>query len=462
MSDVQQTEREPVSVLLVDDEENILKSIQRLLMDEEDIEITTATSGEEGLKLLPGLTNLGLIVSDQRMPGMGGAQFLEKARDIKPDASRIILTGYADVTAAVDAINKGGAWRYLAKPWNDEELVRVFREGLERFRFTIENRRLNALVLKQNLELEEWNSNLKGRVLEQTTAIRTKNEELHLLLKKVKDDYNSIIAAFSGLVEMHGGRLRQHSRNVAELSVNAARELGIAGDELETIRIAALLHDVGKIGISERILILPQESMNADDSREYRQHPIRGQVAIDTIEDLRPAGLFIRHHHENFDGSGFPDRLAGDAIPLGARIIAYANHVDKAADSCCGDDIASQALVKAGFQAGKLLDPSLQKVFRKVALFTYFSISDPLSQVAGKGAKVASLELETDERGLVERELAPGELESGMLLSQDFRSGSGILLLRRGITLDESTLTAIRRNYRLDAPPHGVYVLMKH
>jgi len=143
MSGTEQTENEPVSILLVGDEENILRALQRLLMDEENIEITTATSGEEGLKLLPSLTNLGLIVSDQRMPGMTGALFLEKARDINPDASRIILTGYADVTAAVDAINKGGAWRYLAKPWNDDELVRVIREGLERYRIVIENRRLS-------------------------------------------------------------------------------------------------------------------------------------------------------------------------------------------------------------------------------------------------------------------------------------------------------------------------------
>jgi len=149
VSDAKQTEQEPVMILLVDDEENILRSIQRLLMDEEGIGITIATSGEEGLKLMPDLANLGLIVSDQRMPGMTGALFLEKARDINPDASRIILTGYADVTAAVDAINRGGAWRYLAKPWIDDELVQVIREGVENYRNIIENRRLTALALKQ-------------------------------------------------------------------------------------------------------------------------------------------------------------------------------------------------------------------------------------------------------------------------------------------------------------------------
>jgi len=214
MSDAVQAEHEPVAVLLVDDEENILRSIQRLMMDEEDVEIVTATSGEEGLKLIPGLANLGLIVSDQRMPGMTGALFLEKAREINPDATRIILTGYADVTAAVDAINRGGAWRYLAKPWNDEELVRVIHEGLERYRIIIENRSLNALVLKQNQELDEWNSSLKQRVFSQTAEIRKKNEELHEVNRQVKgaidrmmsvDHTRHALAAAIARVELESG-----------------------------------------------------------------------------------------------------------------------------------------------------------------------------------------------------------------------------------------------------------------
>src|SRR5665647_853294 len=223
MSDVTKTEHEPVSVLLVDDEENILRALQRLLMDEENIDISTATSGEEGLKLIPGLSNLGLIVSDQRMPGMDGALFLEKARGINPDPSRIILTGYADVTAAVDAINKGGAWRYLAKPWNDEELVRVIREGLERYRIIIENRRLNALVLKQNQELEEWNNSLKQRMMIQTTAVRKKNEELKLANARLKSAFEGVIASFSELISMRDKGSRRHGQNVSTLVRHAAQ-----------------------------------------------------------------------------------------------------------------------------------------------------------------------------------------------------------------------------------------------
>lgn len=429
-----------IHVLLVDDEENILKSLKRLLMDEE-FELHTAASAEQGLAALTGLDNVGLIISDQRMPGMGGAEFLQQCREVTPDALRILLTGYADINATIDAINKGGAFRYISKPWNDEELVQTIRDAIRQYALLMENRRLNGIVRQQNEELQEWNKNLKARVLEQTTAIRQKNDELRDLLQKVKGNYDAIIAAFSGLVEMHGGKLRQHARNVAELAVNAARQLGIGDGELETIRIAALLHDIGEIGIPERVLTMPRDAMNADESREYQQHPIRGQVALDVVEDLRPAGLLIRHHHENFDGSGFPDGLAGDAIPLGARIIAYADCLDKASETCAGD-VADLALAKTGILVGTNLDPSLRKAFGKVAGRTYFSIGD-------------------DKKELVEVELDVQELRPGMPLSRDVRSGSGILLLSRGIELDDTMLESIKRNYRIDAPNHGVFVLLK-
>jgi response regulator RpfG family c-di-GMP phosphodiesterase len=428
-----------INVLLVDDEENILKSLQRLLMDEE-FEIHTAGSGDEGLALLMELTNVGLIVSDQRMPGMNGAEFLGRTREIAPDAMRILLTGYSDITATIDAINKGGACRYVAKPWNDGELLLIIRDAVRQYSLIAENRRLNEIVRQQNEELQEWNRNLKGRVLEQTTAIRQKNEELRDLLKKVKENYTEIIAAFSGLVELQSGKHKQHARNVAELSVNAAKELGISGDDLESIRIAALLHDIGEIGIPERILIMSPDAMNADELRQYQQHTVRGQMAIDAIEDLRPVGRLIRHHHENFDGGGFPDRLSGDAIPVGARIIAFADCLDRASETCAGD-VADLSLVKAGFLLGKRLDPALQAAFRKVAKYTYFSMGD-------------------ERKELVEMELDPRELKEGMLLARDVSSGSGILLLSRGITLDEIKLAAIKRNYQLDAPSHGVFVMV--
>ena len=129
MSDVPQR----VTVMLVDDEENILHSLQRLLMDE-DYDIVTATSGEAGLEKLKTLENVGLIVSDLRMPVMDGAEFLKRSRELFPDAQRVYLTGLSDVKAALAALTAGGARRYLSKPWDDNALITAIREQVELYR----------------------------------------------------------------------------------------------------------------------------------------------------------------------------------------------------------------------------------------------------------------------------------------------------------------------------------------
>ena len=209
-----------VTVLLVDDEENILRALQRLLMDE-NFSIETAASGEAALEKLQALENVGLIVSDQRMPGMNGAEFLGRSREIAPDAVRILLTGYSDVSATIDAINRGGASRYLSKPWNDDELVQTVRDAVRQYALMAENKRLNGIVAKQNDELQEWNSNLKERVLQQTTAIRKKSEEAQAALERSRSSYHGIIDTLSSLVELRGKRTHQHSRNVAQLAVRS-------------------------------------------------------------------------------------------------------------------------------------------------------------------------------------------------------------------------------------------------
>jgi len=161
---IRNTETLPLKALFVDDEENILKSLRRLLADE-DMEVLTATSGEQGLEILRCKGDIGLIVSDQRMPGLTGVDFLREARDIAPDAVRIMLTGYADISATIDAINKGGTYRYISKPWDDEELVMTIREALSHYRLAAENRKLWGIVNRQN-------GSLKGTIL----------KILHLLL----------------------------------------------------------------------------------------------------------------------------------------------------------------------------------------------------------------------------------------------------------------------------------------
>jgi putative nucleotidyltransferase with HDIG domain len=425
------------NVLLVDDEENILKSLKRLLM-EEDMDIITATSGEAGLEILRNTPGVGLIVSDQRMPGMTGAEFLEKSRDIVPDAFRIMLTGYADINATIDAINKGGAYRYLSKPWDDGEMLRTIRDAVRQSRLLSENKRLSALVEKQNEELKTWNSSLKSRVLEQTAAIRSRNEELGSLNNRLQQDYGNCLKTFSGLIELRDRGLKSHSRNVTRLSVAIAGELGLSPEETEVIRVGALLHDIGKIGVPDLLLHKDLEAMSPDELQDYRNHAVRGQAAIDSILDLRGAGVLIRHHHENFDGTGYPDRLAGSHIPLGARIISLADFIDRSLASHRVDNAIERSLHMAKEESGRMFDPELYPCLKR--------------QVDGI---YGELLIRT---GMVEMEAQINELREGMVVAREVRSGTGILLLGVGESLDLAKIQALRRYNLIDPPKRGILV----
>ncbi len=437
MDDKPENER-PVQVLFVDDEENILRSLKRLFMDEP-FGIVTADSGEKGLEILRKTSNIGLIVSDQRMPGLSGVEFLEKAKNITPQAMRIVLTGYADVNVAVNAINKGGAYKYITKPWTDEDLVRSIKEAVDIYLLKKENQELTETVKKQNEQLQRWNAQLEYDVQKQTIEIQKKNNELGRLNESLKKNFDNSIAAFSGLMELRDKRAQSHSKNVAEIAINVAKAMELPDKDIEDINVAALLHDIGKIGISDSLLQKDPEQMNLEELAEYKLHPIRGQTAIDSIEDLRSAGILVRHHHEWFNGEGFPDRLKGlQEIPAGAMIIAMADFIDRTISNYWDDDAVEFALGKARKELGRRFDPKVYPFIEKSVKKLYSGGMPRLD--------------------LVEVEMADKDLQPGMILSKDARSGTGLLLLRKGTKLDDKNIQALKRYYRLDPSSSGVFV----
>jgi len=181
----------PIRVLFVDDEGNILRSIKRLFM-EESYEVLTTNSGEKALELLKDGQDIGLIVSDQRMPGMLGVDLLKQASEISPDTLRIILTGYTDINAAIDAINKGGAYQYITKPWKDDELIQIVRDAVYRYSLIRENKRLTEIVKRQNEELKQWNDQLQYRVQEQTIEIRESEQKFRKLFDEAPVGYHEV------------------------------------------------------------------------------------------------------------------------------------------------------------------------------------------------------------------------------------------------------------------------------
>ncbi|MFW8601421.1 response regulator [Desulfobacterota bacterium M19] len=164
-------------ILFVDDEENILKSLARLFIDE-DYEVHTATSGREGLDLINNGLRPAVIISDQRMPEMNGAEFLHRVRELLPDSIRLVLTGYADIKSAVEAINQGGVYRYILKPWDDEELRNTISEAIKLVALKAENTRLNKELMDKNIQLEQINEHLEEKVRQRTAELEGKVREL--------------------------------------------------------------------------------------------------------------------------------------------------------------------------------------------------------------------------------------------------------------------------------------------
>ena len=329
----------------MDDEENVLRSLKRLFVSE-DYEVFTAASGSDGLAVLKEI-EVPVIVSDQRMPVMTGAEFLEKSRQFSPDAVRIILTGYADVEAAIGAINRGGAYRYVSKPWNDSDLLHVIKDAFEKYRLVKENQYLTKLTIQQNEELKKWSTELEFYVQQHTIELTNQNKELKKLNEKLKKNVSEILKSLSSLIELRSHSMRNHSNNVAVLSTAMARDMGLEEPEIEMISTASQLHDIGMIGSPDIVLIKNIGELSPEEMTEYVKHPVRGQAAIDCIEDFRGPGILIRHHHEWYNGRGFPDGLKGEAIPIGARIIAIADRLDRLLHGEMRDLNSALAQVKA-------------------------------------------------------------------------------------------------------------------
>lgn len=424
-------------VLFVDDEENILRSLKRLFMDE-DLDVFTAGSGAAGLAILAREPGIGVIVSDQRMPEMTGVEFLEKSKALSPQSMRILLTGYADVNAAIEAINRVGTFRYLSKPWKDEELVQAVKTAFQTYNLLAENKRLSAIVKKQNAELKKWSTELEVIVQEQTMELQKSYDSQREANNRLRANFKNTIVAFSGLIELRNKRMQDHSRNVAEISANIARKLGLASEERERIMVAALLHDIGKIGIPDLMLSREAEQMNFSEREEYLQHPVRGQMAIDRIEELREIGLIIRGHHEYYDGSGFPDEKKKNEIPLGARILAIADYVDNKTRKAAATFGFAGVRKEVELLSGKLFDPKLVPLALEEAEAFYRKNRPKTEQF--------------------EVELLPADLKEGMELSRDVFSGTGILLLTRGTVLATHSISLLARYYELDPPSQGVFI----
>jgi response regulator RpfG family c-di-GMP phosphodiesterase len=428
-----QAERLP-TILCVDDEPNILASLQRLLRKHR-FRVLCANSAAAGIAMLETET-VDVVVSDMRMPQCNGTEFLERVRRQWPATMRLLLTGFADLGAIVGAINRGEIYRYITKPWNEEDFLLVVRDALGRRELVQEKERLETLTRAQNLSLLELNSTLELRVQERTQELHSAQQNLLGTNARLKGNFLTSIKILSSMIEMRRGALAGHARAVADLSRKVALRMGLPLGEAQDVFFAGLLHEIGKTGFSDSLLQLPEYVLKGESLAQYRRYPHSGEQLLMPLEELREAARIVRSHRERFDGSGFPDRMAGFDIPVGARILAVAYDftalqsgqlVQRQLD-------ARQATALVAESRGRRYDPDVVEAFYDVR--TGRQVSDELADVA----------------------MGVDQLKPGMVLSRDLLTGEGALLLSAEHVLSDRLLKQLGEFERRSATRLQLYI----
>lgn len=313
---------EQARVLLVDDEENILRSLQRILR-REPWELTTASSGEQALAAMAE-HKYDLVISDARMPGMDGPTLLAEIRRKYPWCIRILLTGYADITSTIKAINDGQIYRYISKPWDDDELRLTIRQALA-FQYS-ERRRLalEKLTRKQNKELQALNASLEDKVRERTEELKETADMLDLAYQELRQSYVTTTEVFSALINKRLPANRQPNPKVITLVKAYAEYTHMGEEESRNLAMAAALYNLGKLSWPDELFTAPSDLLNKDQRLEYLKYPVAGEQLLMALEPLKDTAKIIRHHQEKWNGYGVPDRLEADDIPFGARLLRLA------------------------------------------------------------------------------------------------------------------------------------------
>ncbi len=331
-------------VLIVDDDELILKALARIL-ESVGFDPRCYLTPAEALDAVERDAPV-VIISDYMMPSMDGVTFLKLARARYPTAVRILCTAAEDFRVALQAVNSGEVFRIISKPWHQQELLGTVNQAAEAARLRRENERLTAEVRHKNQQLQEHNARLEEMVRARTQAL-----------------LEGLIAA----LDYRDAETQWHSRRVSLYARRLAQQLGVQEPELTIIEHGALLHDIGKIGVRDGVLLKPGP-LTAQEWTEMKRHPELGWALLQRVDYLRPASAIVLQHQEKWDGTGYPAALKGEAIVVGARVF----HVVDTLDAITSDrpyrksrpfDQARAEIVRCG---GTQFDPKVVEAFLAV------------------------------------------------------------------------------------------------
>jgi response regulator RpfG family c-di-GMP phosphodiesterase len=401
-------------ILVVDDEEIVLVALRETLR-REGYQVVTAPSAVEALdRLKEGACSV--ILTDHQMPRMTGLEFLAQVKDIQPDATRILITAVLNLNTVIDAINKGEIYRFIVKPWLREELLATVKNAVQRYELICRNAVLQAATLAMNEKLVSLNQSLEAQV----RRVAEQNEQLADLNRALAQNLEQSVALSLNTMQTFYPTLGTQARRVHEICRVMGHSLSLSPEDRRTLEISAWLHDIGLVGVPRQLIKRWQQapaSLSDAERTLIEQHPILGQELAGFVHDLRGVGATIRAHHERYDGNGYPDALAGEAIPWLGRLLSVA--VAYAESNDHGQD-AVEAIKLGG---GTLFDPDAVRAFLR---------SLPQAMVPPK-----------------QREVLLAELQPGMILARGIYTANGILLIPEGQRLSEAYIDKLRNHNRI-------------
>jgi putative two-component system response regulator len=335
----------PVTLLVVDDEEAIRRTMRRYLMLH-GYEVATAASGEEALGVL-GHQKVAAMLLDVNLPGLNGVDLVPRVLELEPDVAILMLTAVNAATSAALCMQRG-ALDYLLKPVDLPHLGRALESALRKRRARLEGQSTTHWLD------EDMVTRAAERRNDQTSQERIAVATLDALVNalEAKDPY-----------------LRGHSARVADLSASVAAQLGCDDALVEAVRAAGRLHDIGKIGIREEVLN-KQGPLTDEEYEHVKQHVLVGSQILAPLVHLREVITYVRGHHERWDGFGYPDRLMGEHIPLGGRIIAAVEIYDALTTSRPYQEkmVAEIAVERMRDLVGTALDPEVHRALEAVVM----------------------------------------------------------------------------------------------
>ena len=327
--------------LLVVDDEPIVRDVLKRKLRLAGYRCDESEDAFSALRMVEG-GGFSLVLSDIKMPGKDGIRLLEEIRHINSDIAVIMVTAVADVDFAIRAMRLG-AYDYITKPFNFEEVLICVERALEKRDLILENR--------------EYREKLEEKVLDRSKELLERTRQKRKLLVNA-------ITALAYTLAASDADTEGHSRRVAASAAAIAGRMSFSAREIADIEIAGLLHDIGKIGVPKEIL-RKELSLTASEYEDVKKHPLTAEKILQPIEELRVPLEMIKHHHEHYDGSGYPDGLKGEEIPHGSRILLVADAWDAMISDRpeSGPLPVEQAFAEIEMNAGSQFDPGVAGLF---------------------------------------------------------------------------------------------------